>query len=176
MKKFLTIGALALGLAAFSQQEASAWIKCNFSIGLNWSWEAGNNNYFWGMIRTGQVPGYPTDYQQSAHVPTPSPYAGMMGAAPPMVYGDGHAPHGAPGFTPPPPQTVEPPAGKAPAQPTTTTSQYYNTGYQPVGYQAPSYYQAPNYNTPSYNYYGYQGYYGYGSYSNHQVPSYWYGS
>ena len=180
MKKFLTIGALTLGLAAFSQQEASAWIKCNFSVGLNWSWEAGNNNYLWGLVRTGQVPGYPTDYGYSAHG-SPSPYAGMMGggmvAPPPVAYDGGHMPHGAPGFVAPPPQTVEPPAGKsaAPAQP--TTASYYGTnGYQPVNYQVPSYYQAPNYSTPSYGYYGSQGYYGYGSYGNYQAPSYWYGN
>ena len=178
MKKFLMFGALALGLAAVSEQEASAWIKCNFSVGLNWSWESGNNSFLWGLWSSGQVPGYPTD-AYNGHYAAPSPYAGMMGGAVPYADHGGYAPHGGSGFVAPPPgQTVEPPTGKGtippPAQPT-ATSQYGASGYQPVGYyQAPAYYQAPNYNTPSYGY-GSQGYYGYGSYGNYQVPSYWYG-
>jgi hypothetical protein len=184
VKKFLIISALALGLAAVVEQEASAWIKCNFSVGLNWSWESGNNSFLWGAWTSGQVPGWPTDAWNGTHA-NPSPYT-MMGGGP-VVYGDhgGYpppGPHGDNGFVAPPPgQTAEPPAGKGggtppPPQPT-TTGQYGTNGYQPVGYyQAPaSYYQAPNYSTPSYGYYGGQGYYGYGSYGNYQVPSYWYG-
>ena len=90
MKKFLMIGALALGLAAVSGQEASAWIKCNFSVGLNWSWESGNNSFLWGLWSSGQVPGYPSDLGTlGVGYPGPSPYAGMMGG--PAHYGD----HGA---------------------------------------------------------------------------------
>jgi hypothetical protein len=176
VKKFLTIAALALGLGAASAQQASAWVKCNFAIGLTWHWESGNNNFLWGFFRNGQVPGYPTDFYGNApgSLPAVSPYAGLIGG--PVYYGDfgGHAPNGGPGFVAPPPsQTAEPPAAKgASAAPSAQPSAgYYGTsGYQPVGY-----YQAPSYGTPSYGYYGGQGYYGYGSYGNHQVPSYWYG-
>jgi hypothetical protein len=176
VKKFLIIGALALGLAAVSVQEASAWIKCNFSIGLNWSWESGNNSFLWGLWSSGQVPGYPSDAFNGFHA-NPSPYVGMGG---PMPYGDhgGYAPpapHGGNGFVAPPPgQTAEPPTGKN-GNTGASTSQYGASGYQPVGYyQAPAYYQTPSYGSPSYGSYGGQGY-GYGSYGNYQVPSYWYG-
>src|SRR5437763_1735249 len=86
VKKFLMIGALALGLAAVSGQEASAWIKCNFSVGLNWSWESGNNSFLWGLWTSGQAPGYPTDAFNGTYA-APSPYAGMMGGGP-VHYGD----------------------------------------------------------------------------------------
>jgi hypothetical protein len=172
------IGALALGLAAVSVQEASAWIKCNFSVGLNWSWESGNNSILWGAFANGQVPGYPTDFSHTGFTTVPNPYA-MMGGGP-VPYGDhgGYAPHGGNGFVAPPPgQTAEPPTGKNGTAAPTTTSQYGASGYQPVGYyQTPaSYYQAPSYSSPSSGYYGSQGSYGYGSYGNYQVPSYWYG-
>ena len=35
MKKFLMVGVLAVGAALLSQQQASAWHKWNFSVGLN---------------------------------------------------------------------------------------------------------------------------------------------
>ena len=181
MKRFLIIGALALGLVAMSRQEASAWIKCRFSVGLNWSWDSGNNNFLWGFMKNGQVPGYPTDfYAGGASMPPPSPYAGMMGGGMVGGYPDmgGHAPTGGPGFVAPAPsQTQEPPTGKgnnspAPGQPT-AVNWYGNSSYQPVGYnQAPSYNQTPRYN---YGSYGSQGYTGYGSSGFSQVPSYWYG-
>jgi hypothetical protein len=173
VKKFLTIGALALGLAAVSQQEASAWIKCNFSVGLNWSWESGNNSFLWGAWTSGQVPGYPTDAYNGHHA-APSPYAGMMGGAVPYADHGGYAPHGGSGFVAPPPgQTPEPPTHKNGSTSAPASAYYGSNGYQPVGYyQTPaSYYQAPSYGTPSYGHYGSQGSYGYGS----QVPSYWYG-
>src|SRR5437870_2509435 len=58
MKKFLTVGALALIVAAFSHQQASAWINCKFGIGFNWDWQSGGNNLLWGAFRNGQ-PGAP---------------------------------------------------------------------------------------------------------------------
>jgi hypothetical protein len=58
MKKFLTVGVLALIAAAFSHQEASAWINCKFGIGFNYGWQSGGNNFLWGAFRNGQ-PGAP---------------------------------------------------------------------------------------------------------------------
>jgi hypothetical protein len=58
MKKFLTAGVLALTVAAFSQQQASAWINCRFGIGFNWNWSCGGNSILWGAYRNGQPPGY----------------------------------------------------------------------------------------------------------------------
>src|SRR5207253_3019959 len=56
MKKFFVICGLALALSAVSQQQASAWHKFCFSVGLNVSWEAANNSYFCGRIISGPAP------------------------------------------------------------------------------------------------------------------------
>jgi hypothetical protein len=65
MKKFLIAGALALIVAGFSQQPASAWINCHFGIGFNWNWQSGGNNLLWGVFRNGQ-PGAP-DWECHRH-------------------------------------------------------------------------------------------------------------
>jgi hypothetical protein len=57
MKKVLALGMLAIGLIAFSQDQASAWKNHQFGIGLNWSRQSGGNNFGWGLYRNGQVPG-----------------------------------------------------------------------------------------------------------------------
>jgi hypothetical protein len=157
VKKSLVIGLLALGLSALSQQQAAAWTKFNFSVGLNLSWESGNNNFLWGLFRDGQAPGYPTDvlgyphqfanqgyYPMYMHYPV-AEYAAAQSLPAPRHY-----------------QTPEPPRQNAPQ---TTWYQNSNT-HQPVGYHYPS--VNPYYQTPSY-------YPSWGHYGGHQVPSYWYG-
>jgi hypothetical protein len=173
VKKFLIMAGLALGVAAVSSQQASAWIKCNFSVGLNWSWESGNNSFLWGLWTSGQAPGYPTDVGCNPFCPPGYAFGGFPGGP---AYGDfgGHAPayNGEPpqGYTAPAPTPAD--KGKEGGTSTQSTSWYGNSAYQPASYyQAPSYYpQAPAAYYPSYNSYG-----GYSGYGYSQVPSYWYG-
>src|SRR5262245_21970186 len=56
MKRFLVASILALGLMAWSPNEASAWSKFNFNIGLNISYEAADTNFLWGLFRSGPHP------------------------------------------------------------------------------------------------------------------------
>ena len=89
MKKFLAMGVLALLAAAFSQQNASAWINAKFGVGLNWGWQAGGNNLLWGVFRNGQTPapilphgpapGPAFDY---GFPPYPTPYNGHANQTP----------------------------------------------------------------------------------------------
>jgi hypothetical protein len=181
VKKFLMVGALAVGVALLAQQRASAWQKWSVFVGLGISYEGGNNSSFWGGFRSGQVPGYPTDVGSHGYF--------NAGAAPGFDYGYGgyggngayYAPapqNGAavqPQFQAPQPKPV--PEEKKEQK----TSWYGNPNYQPAVY----YYQAPAYTAPAQNYYQQQPYYyypGYGYYPSHgssyggqQVPSYWYG-
>jgi hypothetical protein len=93
MKKFLTVGVLALIVAAFSHQQASAWINCKFGVGFNWGWESGGNNLLWGAFRNGQ-PGAPDwechhqcgyNYAGYGYPMMPQPaYAPAMHFQPPM--------------------------------------------------------------------------------------------
>jgi hypothetical protein len=57
MKKIALAGLIALSLIALSQQTASAWVNVRFGIGLNWQWQSGGNNFLWGALHNGQVPG-----------------------------------------------------------------------------------------------------------------------
>jgi hypothetical protein len=64
MKKLLGLSVLALTLVAVTGQKASAWTNFNFGVGLNLSWQAGNNSCCWGLWNNGPVgvegagPGY----------------------------------------------------------------------------------------------------------------------
>ena len=79
MKKFLTLGALALTLAVLSTQQASAWTNFKFGVGLNFGYQAGGNNFGWGLFRNGQPPeaccpgGAPQTYAPG--MPAPQTYA-----------------------------------------------------------------------------------------------------
>jgi hypothetical protein len=158
VKKFLAASILALGLVLASQQQASAWTKFNFSIGANINYEGGNNNFLFGLYRSGQLPGYPTDvYQGFGSQPQIQfVYPPAHGYPVPMDY----APHP---VAQPMPSAAQP--QKQQAQPATTQA-IYNFNSQPAGYYYPTNnnYQYPTYAYPQY---------GYGS--NYQVPSYWYG-
>jgi hypothetical protein len=162
VKKILVLGVMAVALLAVSQQRASAWIKCNFSIGLNFSFESGNNCWFWGLFQNGQAPGYPTDVSCHGCCPSAGAYAysalGFDHGS--HAYADYH--QAAP--SQPQGEQANPPSGR---HSDTHTAWYGNRNYQPAGYS----YQAPSYPQG----YGYQGYGYYGSYGYSQVPSYWYG-
>lgn len=164
MKKFAIAGLLALGLLACPQQQADAWIKVQFGVGLNFSFESGNNSWFWGAFNNGQIPGYPTN------VPIGHHYGHGYGGYP-MDYGypassdDGH--HTGQD------QGADPKQKSNGSQSQTQAYRYpsnYGT-YQPVSYQPSYYYPQANYYQPSYYYPSYGYGYGYSS-----VPSYWYGN
>ena len=56
MKKFITMGALALALAAVTSAPAPAWLNWKFGVGVNLGWQSGGNNTLWGLFRNGQPP------------------------------------------------------------------------------------------------------------------------
>jgi hypothetical protein len=66
MKKFFAMGVLALTAAGVFHQQASAWCKAGFSVGLNWGWQSGGNNLLWGVWRNGQPGG--TDFEMKHRV------------------------------------------------------------------------------------------------------------
>jgi hypothetical protein len=162
VNKFIVAGALALGLLLTAEQKASAWTKWSFNAGVSINYEGGNNNWFWGMFRSGQVPGYPTDVCM----------AGPFGA-------DGFAPYGVPDFgayayggypaaggyvagAEQGPRAPEPQAARPLPAKTNAQAVYYPN--QPAAYYPNNSYQAPAYGSYG-NGYGY----------TQQVPSYWYG-
>ena len=58
MKKFLTMGVLALAVAVLSQQQAPAWVNLNAGVGANLGFQSGGNCLLWGAYRNGQPPGF----------------------------------------------------------------------------------------------------------------------
>jgi hypothetical protein len=137
MKKFLALGALALAVAAFPQQKASAWINNNFSIGLNWTSQRGGNNLLWGVFRNGQpggcdLPNCPAHYYAVQHGYDYQANGQGFGHG----YDDGPFMPGMPAMNMPAPMTVPAPA-QAP-----TAYWYGQPAYQTVNYAPtfPSYY------------------------------------
>ncbi|MBM3996458.1 MAG: hypothetical protein FJ303_20240 [Planctomycetes bacterium] len=130
MKKIALAGLFAIGLIAFSQQQASAWTNTRFSVGLNWHHQAGGNNFGWGAWRNGQPPG-------------------------PEAFGGFH--HGAPMHHATAPQSYAP-MPNYPAQayyyyapmPQPTYAGQYASPYQHASYPRPVYY----YPDATYFYYG----------------------
>jgi hypothetical protein len=168
VKKLLVAGLLALGLVLTSQQQASAWSKWSFNAGISVNYEGGNNSFLWGLSRSGQVPGYPTDVigcgpfgNGNGGLPGAYGYGGYGGyGGYPLDY------HAAAPVTPTAPGAGQPqPAGQPQNGKQAETQAVYYSGYN---YQPSNYYYPANT-----NYYNYQssGFGGYG----YQVPSYWYG-
>jgi len=118
MKKFLTVGALALTVAAFFHQNAFAWVNARFGVGLNYSYQSGGNNFLWGVFRNGQ-PGAP---DCGYHYPS----AGF-----PMM---SHATAGPMAF--PPAMNFQAPVPTPASAPAVPHSQLWNNypGYQTVNY------------------------------------------
>src|SRR5947209_2130307 len=71
MKRFLTVGLLAVVAALGTSRSADAWTNCKFSIGLNWACQSGNNTFLWGLWHNGQVPEY--DGYGAGHGPSVNP-------------------------------------------------------------------------------------------------------
>jgi len=123
MKKFLTVGALALIAAAFFHQHAFAWKNSQFSVGLNWSCQSGGNNLLWGVFRNGQ-PGAP-DWECQKNCGYTYPSAGYPMMSNPMA--------GPTAF--PPAMNFQAPAPTPAAAPTPHSQLWYNyPGYQTVNY------------------------------------------
>jgi hypothetical protein len=131
MKKLLAMSVLALGVAALSQETASAWVNTKFGIGANFAYQSGGNNFLWGAFRNGQPP--------APDCPVGCPGGAFDGGAPVVPQAPVYPPHhhGAPMTAP-----VIPP-GAAPAG---TENQAYRS------------YRQPQYNTVTYPHY-YPAYY-----------------
>jgi hypothetical protein len=170
MKRLLVGSLLALTLLLGSWQQASAYFKSQFGVGLQWNIECGGNKLGWGLYRSDPMPG------GGGAWPGMYPYGMGTGAG----YGYGGYPmvdaSTAPAVTPAP-ATPAPANSSTPAATTTPSS------VKPVGSTVPtqqvnySYETAPSYNYGGYNYNGYNygstgSNYGYG----YQTPSYWYGN
>src|SRR5690349_12235620 len=56
MKRIFCIAIAALAITLASHQQASAWHKCTFGIGMNVSCEGGGNTLLWGVWRGGPAP------------------------------------------------------------------------------------------------------------------------
>src|SRR5262245_61790462 len=67
MKKMIAMGLAAMALLAVAQQQASAWSKCKFAIGMKFGFEGGGNSILWGMFKGAQVPGYHDDHGHHGH-------------------------------------------------------------------------------------------------------------
>jgi hypothetical protein len=156
MKKFLLLGVSALGLAFVTERPADAWINSKFAIGMNWHWQSGGNNLFWGMFRNSQPPG--PDHHHGGHGPA-FPGFTPYGNDQFQYFGqnNGQQPQMAPAPNPTLPAATPPPGAMNFAPNLFQAASYTTGGYNPyVQYYPMSYY------TP--------GYYGY-----YQSPSYWYG-
>ncbi len=137
MKKFLTMGALALAVAAVCSAPAPAWLNWKFGLGLNFGWQSGGNNTLWGFFRNGQPPG------PDCGVGCPLPPGGGIGGPIGPGFGPGY------GFQP----NAGPDASA--------------TRAQPQSFQASQQTPWSNYNASTaayrYSYYPYNNYgYGYG--------------
>jgi hypothetical protein len=139
MKKLLVASVLALALVSGSQQTASAWSHYKFSIGMNLDWSTGNNSWFWGLFRNGQIPdGYG---------------GGPLGdyyAAPPVTYSQ-------PGFHAPAPTPVQ--RQSAPGTPSSMMAgypanyYYYQASYPGSYYPQAQYYPMSYYQPSGFSYY-----------------------
>jgi hypothetical protein len=179
MKRLLVGSLLALALLLGSRQQASAYFKSQFGVGLQWNIECGGNKLAWGLYSSQPMPG------GGGAWPGMYPSFGMGSG-----YGYGGYPM-ADAYTAPStaPATVTP----APANSSTPAAATVPSAVKPVGSSAAtrqvnySYETAPSYNYGGYNYGGYNyGGYNYGNYGStgynygygygYQTPSYWYGN
>jgi hypothetical protein len=139
VKQIVAVGLAALALMLMTHQQASAWHKCSFGVGMNLACEGGGNSVLWGMAKGAPSPGqmdggFPDGYGYGPGAPA---FGGNFAPIDP-----GLAANPAPA-----PARVMPQA----APPTTQPVGYFPyadpaVGYYPYAYAYPSWY------------YGYQGY------------------
>ena len=154
MKKMFVVCALAMAVTMASQQTASAWSECKFSIGMNFAHAGGGNRFFWGLYHSAPYPGgqdLGPFFPGLAAAANNGQYfgwppAGAVGPAPYVV----PAPSGAPPYVAPAPSPVTPLTPLTPTPHVNSgvqqTYYYYDSGYQPTSYYYPgTYYQAPSY-------------------------------
>ena len=113
MKRFVTMCAVALALLAFESRQASAWSKFGFSVGMNIGYEKADNNFGWGLYRSGPHP----FAQGGGYYGGDSPIEGYPAASRPM------AP-----MTAPAQPTLPMPQGVAPATYWAPAASYYWIG------------------------------------------------
>jgi len=96
MKRILCTALAALGLLLGSQQQASAWHKCSFGVGLNLSCEGANNSVLWGVMKGGPAPGQMVDggYPGGGHDMASMPMDPMAGMISPSSYASNYSPYG----------------------------------------------------------------------------------
>jgi hypothetical protein len=144
MKKILLLSVLALSVAAFSSQKASAWSDWKFGVGLNFDYKGGGNTLLWGLKKSEQFPaqgfaGYPGGGYPGAYgVP-----GGMPAAAEP-----GYGNYGAMGYNQNFSAPASAPAAQQPNSMKPVGYSYDPTGYLPAGYYP--YYDYGSYQAPSY--------------------------
>jgi hypothetical protein len=134
MKRTIVAMALAVGVVAASQQQASAWCKFNFGVGLNLGWECGGKCKTWTYNRVDE--NHAGWCASSSAGPVNPQFHGPACAAPATNYAPAPAPA---------PETKQ---AAAPVQAVSYTAADYNYNYN-YGY--------------NYNYdYAAAGYYWYG--------------
>ena len=158
MKRISSLALLALGLVLAMQQQASAWSKFNFGVGLNVGFDGGGNSVLWGVMKGAPSPGSTDGYPGFQGGQGPGGYGSAGGE------GNSYAnyPYGR-GL----PMTAMPASSGVPAQQPMpqgcAIQQMPCADAQAVGYTYPTYpYYNANYSYPYYNngwYYG--NWYGY---------------
>jgi len=124
MKRMMAMGVIALAVLAFTGQQASAWCKFGFGVGLNVNWECGGNSFLWGAYKSGPPPGAYQPY------PVPVPVPGFADHGPAPAF---HGPEFAPAYEP----------AHAPAYPATQPPVQYQQQYQPQYQPQPQLPQLP---------------------------------
>jgi hypothetical protein len=80
MKRLIFYCLLALGILAFTEHPAHAWVNSKLNIGLNWYQQSGNNGLLWGLWRNGQVPAPEAFGPGPGGPPAPQPsFPGLWG-------------------------------------------------------------------------------------------------
>jgi len=159
VKKIVAFGLAALALVMMSQQQASAYKKLNFGVGLNLGWEGANNSVLWGVLKGGPGPGMDGGYGYGGDhgfVPGDQSFAPVPQAFGPGGFGPGgfdpsYASPMAPTM-PPSPELATPPARRMPQAPGSAQPVGYFPYADPaLGYYPPTYaYGYPMYYYPAY--------------------------
>jgi hypothetical protein len=123
MRKILAACAVALALVLATGQQASAWHKCSFGVGLNIGFEGGGNCLFWGLLKGAPAPGQMDGNFSGGDFGSASGFdpgfAGPQDFSKPLPM-------------PPAPEKIGAPIVKPAAY-------YYNSPYQSMGYYANPY-------------------------------------